>query len=31
MLRKTYGISGERVTQQIADICGKLVDSYARP
>ena len=28
MLRKTYGISGERVSQQLADIAGKLVADY---
>ena len=28
MLAATYGISGERVSQQLADVCGKLVDSY---
>ena len=28
MLSKTYGISGERVSQQIADIAGKLAESY---
>ena len=28
MLSKTYGISGERVSQQLADVAGKLVDSY---
>ena len=28
MLRKTYGISGERVSQQLADVAGKLVADY---
>ena len=28
MLSKTYGISGERVSQQLADIAGKLVADY---
>ena len=28
MLRKTYGISGERVSQQLADAAGKLVADY---
>ena len=28
MLAREYGIRHERITQQIADICGKLVDSY---
>ena len=28
MLNKTYGISGERVSQQLADIAGKLVADY---
>ena len=28
MLRKTYGISGERVSQQLADVAGKLVSDY---
>ena len=28
MLSKTYGISGERVSQQLADIAGKLVTDY---
>ena len=28
MLSKTYGISGERVSQQLADVAGKLVQSY---
>ena len=28
MLSKTYGISGERVSQQLADIAGKLVAAY---
>ena len=28
MLNKTYGISGERVSQQLADVVGKLVQSY---
>ena len=28
MLSKTYGISGERVSQQLADIAGKLVVAY---
>ena len=29
MLSKTYGISGERVSQQLADVAGKLVADYA--
>ena len=29
MLAREYGIRHERITQQIADICGKLVDSYS--
>ena len=28
MLNKTYGISGERVSQQLADVAGKLVADY---
>ena len=28
MLSKTYGISGERISQQLADIAGKLVADY---
>ena len=28
MLSKTYGISGERVSQQLADVAGKLVADY---
>ena len=28
MLAREYGVRHERITQQIADICGKLVDSY---
>ena len=28
MLSKTYGISGERVSQQLADVAGKLVANY---
>ena len=28
MLSKTYGISGERVSQQLADVAGKLAESY---
>ena len=28
MLGKTYGISGERVSQQLADVAGKLVADY---
>ena len=28
MLSKTYGISGERVSQQLADVAGKLVTDY---
>ena len=28
MLSKTYGISGERVSQQLADVTGKLVADY---
>ena len=28
MLSKTYGISGERVSQQLADVAGKLVEDY---
>ena len=28
MLSKTYGISGERVSQQLADVSGKLVADY---
>ena len=28
MLTKTYGISGERVSQQLADVAGKLVADY---
>ena len=28
MLNKTYGISGERVSQQLADVTGKLVADY---
>ena len=28
MLAREYGVRRERITQQIADICGKLVDSY---
>ena len=28
MLSKTYGISGERVSQQLADVAGKLVVDY---
>ena len=28
MLSKTYGISGERVSQQLADVVGKLVADY---
>ena len=28
MLTREYGVRHERITQQIADICGKLVDSY---
>ena len=28
MLRKTYGISGERISQQLADVAGKLVADY---
>ena len=28
MFRKTYGISGERVSQQLADVAGKLVADY---
>ena len=27
-LAREYGVRHERITQQIADICGKLVDSY---
>ena len=28
MLSKTYGISGERISQQLADVAGKLVADY---
>ena len=28
MLNKTYGISGERISQQLADVVGKLVADY---
>ena len=28
MLNKTYGISGERISQQLADVAGKLVADY---
>ena len=28
MLNKTYGISGERVSQQLADVAGRLVADY---
>ena len=28
MLSKTYGVSGERVSQQLADVAGKLVADY---
>ena len=28
MLNKIYGISGERVSQQLADVAGKLVADY---
>ena len=28
MLAREYGVRHERITQQIADICGKLVDCY---
>ena len=28
MLAREYGVRHERITQQVADICGKLVDSY---
>ena len=28
ILAREYGVRHERITQQIADICGKLVDSY---
>ena len=28
MLAATYGLSGERVSQQLADIAGKLVADY---
>mgnify|MGYP002606458672 CR=1 FL=1 len=28
MLAREYGVRHKRITQQIADICGKLVDSY---
>ena len=28
MLAATYGISGERVSQQLADVAGKLVADY---
>ena len=28
MLAREYGVQHERITQQIADICGRLVDSY---
>ena len=29
MLNKTYGISGERVSQQLADVAGKLVAMFS--
>ena len=28
MLSKTYGIGGERISQQLADVAGKLVADY---